>query len=113
MISWLGIIVYIWIHFPALDLRVGRGGSESARCALHARHRGRFSAWVADYMGWLLIEEFKVNLTVVAALLTVIGYSVNDTIVVFDRIREVRGKSPYLTHDMVNLSLNQTLSRTL
>ena len=69
--------------------------------------------WVADYLGFLLIEEFKINLTVVAAILTVIGYSVNDTIVVFDRIREVRGKSPHLTYDMVNLSLNQTLSRTL
>jgi SecD/SecF fusion protein len=37
----------------------------------------------------------------------------NDTIVVFDRIREVKGKSPDLTVDMVNLSINQTLSRTL
>jgi SecD/SecF fusion protein len=41
------------------------------------------------------------------------GYSLNDTIVVFDRIREVRGKNPALTAEMVNLSLNQTLSRTL
>jgi SecD/SecF fusion protein len=38
---------------------------------------------------------------------------VNDTIVVFDRIREVRGKNPALTPDMINASVNQTLSRTL
>jgi SecD/SecF fusion protein len=47
------------------------------------------------------------------AFLTIIGYSVNDTIVIFDRIREVRGKAPQLTEEMVNLSINQTLSRTL
>ncbi len=49
----------------------------------------------------------------VAAFLTIIGYSLNDTIVVFDRIREVRGKNPKITWEMVNISLNQTLSRTL
>ena len=48
-----------------------------------------------------------------AALLTLVGYSVNDTIVVFDRIREVRGKNPDLTPKMINDSVNQTLSRTL
>ena len=52
-------------------------------------------------------------LPAVAALLTLDGYSVNDTIVVFDRIREVRGKNPLLTAQMINDSVNQTLSRTL
>ena len=47
------------------------------------------------------------------AFLTIIGYSLNDTIVVFDRVREVRGRNPALTEDMLNLSVNQTLSRTL
>ena len=60
-----------------------------------------------------MIEPFKINLPIVAAFLTIIGYSVNDTIVVFDRIREVRGKDPNLTRKMVNDSTNQTLSRTL
>jgi SecD/SecF fusion protein len=46
-------------------------------------------------------------------LLTLVGFSVNDTIVVFDRIREVRGKSPKLTPEMINESINQTLSRTV
>jgi SecD/SecF fusion protein len=71
------------------------------------------SAYVSRYFGFLLIEEFKISLPMVAALLTIMGYSLNDTIVVFDRIREVRGKSPDLTADMINLSVNQTLSRTL
>ena len=60
-----------------------------------------------------MVEEFKISLPIVAALLTIIGYSLNDTIVVFDRIREVKGKNPLLTVDMVNQSINQTLSRTL
>ena len=52
-------------------------------------------------------------MAVVAALLTLVGYSVSDTIVVFDRIREVRGKNPLLTPQMINDSVNQTLSRTI
>ena len=59
-----------------------------------------------------MIEEFKINLTVIAAILTLIGYSLNDTIVTFDRIREVKGKSPDLTPAMINRSINETLSRT-
>jgi len=59
------------------------------------------------------LYDFKINLPMIAAFLTIVGYSLNDTIVVFDRIREVRGKNPNLTPDMINASLNQTLSRTL
>ncbi|MCA9135018.1 MAG: protein translocase subunit SecF, partial [Planctomycetales bacterium] len=69
--------------------------------------------WLAPYLGFLLVEDFKIGLTEVAAFLTIIGYSLNDTIVVFDRIREVRGRNPKLTSDMINASVNQTLSRTL
>jgi len=61
----------------------------------------------------LMLEDFKINLTIVASFLTIIGYSLNDKIVVFDRIREVRGRNPALTVNMVNQSINQTLSRTL
>jgi SecD/SecF fusion protein len=61
----------------------------------------------------LMIDSFQISLDIVAALLTIIGYSVNDTIIVFDRIREVRGKSPNLTVDMINTGINQTLSRTI
>ena len=58
----------------------------------------------------------KINLPEVAALLTIIGYSINDTIVVFDRIREnlkIYGKNKLTFKECVDLSINQTLSRTL
>ncbi len=74
------------------------------------------SFWLSKLPGFedlLLIDPFKIGLPALAAFLTIIGYSLNDTIVVFDRIREVRGKAPQLTEDMVNTSINQTLARTL
>ena len=61
----------------------------------------------------LLLQDFRINLPMIAAFLTIVGYSLNDTIVVFDRIREVRGKNPGMTPEIVNTALNQTLSRTL
>ena len=61
----------------------------------------------------LQLKDFKIDLPSVAALLTLVGYSVNDTIVVFDRIREVRGKNPILTPKMINDGINQTLGRTI
>ncbi len=61
----------------------------------------------------LLIGDFKIDLGMIAAFLTIIGYSINDTIVVFDRIRERRGKLTTLTPELINQSVNQTLSRTI
>ncbi len=61
----------------------------------------------------LLIGEFKINLEMIAAFLTIIGYSLNDTIVVFDRIRENRGRLASINPQIINNSINQTLSRTL
>jgi SecD/SecF fusion protein len=61
----------------------------------------------------LMLTDFKINLTMVAAFLTIVGYSINDTIVIFDRLREIRGKNPQFTREMVNLAINQTLSRTI
>lgn len=69
-----------------------------------------------------LVDQFfpnyplKINLPEIAALLTIIGYSINDTIVVFDRIREnlkIYGKNKLSFRECVDLSINQTLSRTL
>ena len=71
------------------------------------------SFYVAGALNFLQVEEFTISLPIVAAFLTIVGYSLNDTIVVFDRIREVRGKSPDLTSAMINESINQTLSRTI
>src|SRR5207247_2988610 len=70
-------------------------------------------AWAPGLASLLGLQDFKIDLPSVAALLTLVGYSVNDTIVVFDRIREVRGKNPQLTAQMINDSVNQTLSRTI
>ena len=61
----------------------------------------------------LLLSDFKIDLAMMAAILTVIGYSLNDTIVVFDRIRENRGRLGALSAAIINNSINQTLSRTL
>jgi preprotein translocase subunit SecF len=65
-------------------------------------------------IGFLSLLHFEISLTVIAALLTLVGYSMNDTIVIFDRIREnnrlLRRES---FADVVNKSINQTLSRTL
>lgn len=78
---------------------------------------GAIAALVHDVivvLGFFAVTQFEFDLSVLAAILAVIGYSLNDTIVVFDRIREnfrrLR-KNPAM--DVVNISLNQTLSRTL
>jgi SecD/SecF fusion protein len=59
------------------------------------------------------LMPFKIDLTVVAAVLTILGYSINDKIIVLDRIRENRGKLTYVSRKIVNQSVNQTLSRTI
>ena len=65
-------------------------------------------------MGAFSVADKEFTLVIVAAFLTIIGYSLNDTIVIFDRIRENlrrRGKTPLI--ELINSSINQTLSRTL
>lgn len=66
-------------------------------------------------IGVFAIFRFEVNLSVIAALLTIVGYSVNDTIIVFDRVRENLGtrKRKINYYEIINLSTNQTLSRTI
>ena len=110
--SLMGIIGYIWIRFQRVVY-----GLAAVVALVHdvliTLGAIAVSYWLAGVFDFLLVEEFKISLPVVAAFLTIIGYSLNDTIVVFDRIREVRGKSPQLTSDMINTSINQTLSRTI
>ena len=110
--SILCIIGYIWFRFQRVFY-----GLAAVAALLHdvliTLGAIAISYWLAGAFGFLLIDPFKISLTVVAALLTIIGYSLNDTIVVFDRIRETKGKAPRLTDEMVNDSINQTLSRTL
>jgi preprotein translocase subunit SecF len=65
-------------------------------------------------VGVFAVTQMEFDLTVLAALLAVIGYSLNDTVVVLDRIRETfRGLRKTIPHEVLNLSINQTLSRTL
>ncbi|MEI6148288.1 MAG: protein translocase subunit SecD [bacterium] len=98
-LSLIAMIIYIWYRF---ELGFGMG----AVAALF--HDVLVTAGVCHLLG------VQMNMTVMAALMTIVGYSVNDTIVIFDRIREdlhmVRGKS-FL--DICNQSMNETLSRTL
>jgi len=94
----LGILFYIWYRFDRFY-------------AL-----GSVAALVHDVIitiGIFSIFDFEIDLTTIAAFLTIVGYSLNDTIVVFDRIRENIGKySRENLESVVNLSLNETLSRT-
>ncbi|MCH1495448.1 MAG: protein translocase subunit SecD, partial [Rubripirellula sp.] len=110
--SILSIIGYIWFRFQRVIY-----GFAAVAALIHdvliTLGAIAVSYWLADALGFLLIDPFKISLTVVAAILTIIGYSLNDTIVVFDRIRETKGKATKLTADMINSSINQTLSRTL
>ena len=110
--SLLGIIAYVWIRFQnvAFGLAAVVALVHDVLIVLGAI---ALSHYVAGALGFILIEDFKISLPVIAALLTIIGYSLNDTIVVFDRIREVRGKRIEMTEEIINSSISQTLSRTI
>ena len=106
------IVAYIWIRFQRVTY-----GLAAVVALVHdvliVLGVIALTYWLAPVFGPLGVDQFKIGLPVLAAFLTIIGYSLNDTIIVFDRIREVKGKSPRLTDAMVNRSVNQTLSRTL
>ncbi|MHB8899817.1 MAG: protein translocase subunit SecD [Thermoguttaceae bacterium] len=106
------IVIYIWIRFERITF-----GLAATIALIHdvlvTLGAIALTAWLAPYFGFMLIEEFKIGLSVVAAFLTLMGYSLEDTIVIFDRLREIRGKTPYLTVEMFNQAINQTLSRTM
>jgi preprotein translocase subunit SecF len=96
-----GILIYVAIRFDF------RGGVISILAIAHD---------VIVTLGALTIFHFEMSLSVLADLLTIVGYSINDTIVIFDRIRESRARGlrkGQSLADLVNTSLNQTLSRTI
>jgi len=112
IVSNILIMLYLWVRFQ----RVGFGVAAVVALVhdvLVALGLVALSKWLAPFLGVLMIDQFKIGLTEVAAFLTIVGFSVNDTVVIFDRMREIKGKSPALTPDMINLSINQTLSRTI
>tara|TARA_Y100001970_G_scaffold293905_1_gene444462 strand:+ start:6953 stop:7846 length:894 start_codon:yes stop_codon:yes gene_type:complete len=64
-------------------------------------------------LGIFSILSLEINLSIVAAVLTIVGYSMNDTVVIFDRVRENLKKSNKKIIEISNLSINETLSRTI
>ncbi|MBF8288361.1 MAG: Protein-export rane protein SecF [Candidatus Rokubacteria bacterium] len=96
-----GILIYVALRFHFRD------GVISVVAIAHD---------VIVTLGALSLTQREMSLPVLAALLTIVGYSINDTIVVFDRIRESRGKGlrkGQTVAELVNGAVNQTLSRTL
>ena len=98
--AFLGILVYIWIRF---DFRFG------VAATIATFHD------VLAMLGVYFILHREISLLLITALLTIAGYSLTDTVVVFDRIREnlkqFRKRSDFMT--TVNLSINEVLSRTI
>ena len=65
-------------------------------------------------LGLFSLLNLEINLSIVAAVLTIVGYSMNDTVVIFDRVREnLRKYSDIKIYELTNISINETLSRTL
>ncbi|MCK5257858.1 MAG: protein translocase subunit SecF, partial [Deltaproteobacteria bacterium] len=96
--SLIGMLIYIWWRF---ELRFGVG---AIICLMHD---------VLITLGALSITNKPIDLPIIAALLTVVGYSVNDTIIISDRIREnLKKMIRERLKEIVNKSINQTLSRT-
>jgi preprotein translocase subunit SecF len=97
--SWIGILIYVGVRF---EFRYALGG---------------IIALVHDVLitiTFLSVFDKEFDLNIVAALLTIIGYSINDTIVIFDRIRENTRKNMKMSLlEVINVSVNQTLSRTI
>lgn len=99
LISFSAIMIYIWLRF---DWQFGVGG------IMAIIHDAVF------VLGFYAVTQIEFNLTSIAAILTVIGYSINDSVVIFDRIRDNlrRLKKSKIDH-IVDVSLNSTLRRTV
>ncbi len=100
----VAMMAYVWRRFGSISFAVG-GTLSLAHDVLIA---------VAFCTGFFLLPLRQFNVTTVAALLTIIGYSINDTIVLFSRLREnlkLRRNEPL--EKVINLSINETLSRTI
>jgi SecD/SecF fusion protein len=97
--SLFAMLVYIWLRF---EWQFGLG---AILTTLHD---------VVLMVGFFVLAQIEFNLTSIAAILTVVGYSINDTVVVYDRVREnLRKYKKMPIVDLLDLSMNQTLSRTI
>jgi SecD/SecF fusion protein len=113
--SWIIIAGYLWFRFKSFTY-----GLAAVIAVIHdvlvTLGAVAVTYWLALIPGvreFLLIDQLKIDLPMITAFLTLIGFSVNDTIVIFDRIREIKGKTPNLTPQIINDAVNQTLSRTI
>ncbi len=119
-----GMLVYIAFRFYGGQIGGSTGWAAKGAIGFVLRFVDRIIFGVAAVLavfhdvlitlGLFKIFGFEISLTVIAALLTLVGYSMNDTIVIFDRIREnnrLLRKEPFA--EVVNKSINQTLSRTI
>ena len=98
-LAMLGIAIYIWFRF---EWQFGVGALVTL---FHD---------VSMTLGFFSLTQLQVDLNVVAAILTIVGYSLNDTVVIYDRIREnLRKYRKMAIVPLLNLSLNETLSRTM
>ena len=106
------IVLYVWVRFQNVAF-----GIAAVVALIHdvlvALAALALSRYLAPFLGWAQVDEFRISLDVVAALLTIVGFSINDTIVIFDRLREIRGKAKFVTGEMIDRAVNQTLSRTI
>ncbi|HEX9794718.1 MAG TPA: protein translocase subunit SecD [Planctomycetota bacterium] len=105
LLSMIAIVIYLNFRFK--ELRYGL----AAVTAVFHDVLFTLGALAAAHMAGLM--EMEVNLEIIAAFLTIIGYSLNDTIVIFDRIRENLPRKQGTYSEIVNLSINQSLSRTI
>lgn len=116
LISSLLVVVYIWVRFGSIRYAFAAMATTAHDCFVSIGMVGA-AAWVyheyPSLANSLNLLPFKIDLNVIAAILTILGYSLNDTVVVMDRVRENRGKLPYASRAVINASINQTLSRTV
>jgi len=113
VLSLIAMLVYIWVRFGDLHFGFGAVITLFHDTCVNVGMVAACTYIATTTIGQkLLIGDFKIDLVMIGAFLTLLGYSINDTIVVYDRIRENRRKGT-LTPQIINNSINETLSRTL
>ncbi len=114
LLSMLAMAIYVWIRFGSLRFGAGAIVALMHDVAIALGFVAISGILYDTPIGPLLgLSDFKINLTMVAAILTIVGYSLNDKIVVFDRIRELRGRLTTVNESLINDAINQTISRTI
>jgi len=116
ILSTVAIIVFVWVRFNSLRYSLAAIIATLHDCIIALGAIAVAEILYKHFFGLsssLGILPFKIDLNVIAAVLTILGYSLNDKIVIMDRIRENRGKLPYATRRLINDSVNQTISRTI